>query len=74
MRHKAVRIWWRPWHKGCTCGCRWYPCPDSIRVNAPAFRAAPTPHNQPDWNSPTAAYLNQRRLMTKGQEWRSRPD
>jgi hypothetical protein len=29
---------------------------------------------QPDWNSPTAAYLNQRRLMTKGQEWRSRPD
>jgi hypothetical protein len=71
VRHKAVRIWWRPWQKRCTCGCRWHPCPDSITMNAPAFHPAPA-RNEPDWNSPTVGYINQRPLLTRGQEWRSR--
>lgn len=30
MRHRAVRVWWRPWHRRCACGCQWYPCPDAV--------------------------------------------
>jgi len=67
MRHRAIRIWWRPWRRRCSCGCGWYPCPDAITVNDQARR------NSPAWNPPTAAHpRNERPLMTPGQEWRTR--
>ncbi|MFI5490962.1 hypothetical protein [Actinoplanes sp. NPDC051859] len=69
MRHKPVRVWFKPWHKRCRCGCRWFPCPDSVTLDRP----------RPGWNDQTAVYdiitpalRNERPLMTPGQEWRSR--
>jgi hypothetical protein len=34
VRHRPVRVWFKPWKKRCACGCAWYPCPDSTKVNA----------------------------------------
>ena len=65
MRHRAVRMWFKPWRKRCACGCDWFPCPDSITMDRPG----------PVWNAQTAAYpvmQPDRPLMTRGQQWRSR--
>ncbi len=72
MRHRAIRIWWKPWRRRCACGCGWFPCPDSITIARPARDDR---RNVPAWNAPTARYpatRNERPFMTPGQQWRTR--
>ncbi|BEL05618.1 hypothetical protein Q0Z83_038090 [Actinoplanes sichuanensis] len=77
-RHREVRVWFMPWKTRCACGCAWFPCPDAVTVDPPAvtesLRIA-----DPRWNGPTVHFVavrpvrgNERPLMTKGQQWRSR--
>lgn len=49
MRHRAKRIWWRPWRTRCACGCAWFPCPDAITINTPGpdLRRFYPPRNVP---------------------------
>lgn len=74
MRHRGMRIWWRPWKKRCRCGCAWCPCPDSVTMDRPGPDLS---RAHPNWNAATARYAttsrNERPLMTPGQEWRTRP-
>jgi hypothetical protein len=73
MRHNAKRRWWRPWCRGCTCGCNWFPCPDSVTTNAPPVAASLRLWtNNPHWNDPAARLPNVGPLMTRGQQWRTR--
>lgn len=73
MRHKAMRVWWRPWSRRCTCGCQWFPCPDSVTVDPPPVaQSLRLGTNDPHWNNPTVQMRNVGPLMTKGQEWRTR--
>ncbi|ROP29303.1 hypothetical protein EDD30_2091 [Couchioplanes caeruleus] len=75
-RHRPVRMWFKPWKKRCACGCGWFPCPDAVTVDHPPV-AQSLGRADPTWNMPTAYYAaargNQRPLMTRGQQWRSRP-
>jgi hypothetical protein len=73
MRHKPRRLWWKPWSRHCKCGCRWYPCPDAATVDPPPVaESLRLGQNDPHWNGPTQR-LNTGPLMTRGQEWRTRP-
>ena len=79
MRHRAVRVWWRPWHRRCACGCRWYPCPDAVPYrNPPVARSlgltgddARARNDRPSWDGPTVRLPNAGPLMTRGARWRS---
>ncbi|MFI5492076.1 hypothetical protein [Actinoplanes sp. NPDC051859] len=66
MRHRPVRLWCKSWKKRCACGCRWYPCPDSITAARP-----PVSWNERTVAVPQVRFRNDRPLMTRGQEWRS---
>jgi hypothetical protein len=74
VRHKAVRVWFKPWKKRCSCGCPWFPCPDAATVPSPPV--SQSLRLGPAWNTSTARYAtvgrSERPLMTRGQEWRSR--
>jgi hypothetical protein len=75
-RHQPVRVWFKPWQKRCSCGCGWFPCPDSITMDTPGVDPTIQRRNYPQWNAPTARFpvsRNERPLMTPGQEWRTRP-
>lgn len=72
-RHKPKRRWWAPWKTRCSCGCGWWPCPDTFRIElAPIADTAAVDHG---WNGPTAYHVSpkavSRPLMTRGQQWRS---
>ncbi len=76
MRHRSVRVWWKPWVRRCACGCDWYPCPDSVKVDRPGPDPQVLRRNLAHWDAPTARHptvRNERPLMTRGQQWRSRP-
>lgn len=74
MRHKAVRVWWKPLRSRCRCGCPWYPCPDAIPYRVPPVGQSLglVRNDGPGWNGPTRPNRNARPLMTRGQEWRTR--
>lgn len=78
MRHKSVRVWWKPWRRRCACGCRWYPCPDAVPYPVPpvvqSLRLHQGLNEGPGWNGPTQRLRNvgPAPLMTPGQRWRTR--
>lgn len=74
MRHKAVRVWWRPWRRRCACGCGWYPCPDAIPYQSPpvARSLGPTRNDGPSWDGPTLYLRNAGPLLTRSAQWRTR--
>lgn len=82
MRHRPVRLWWKPWARRCACGCRWYPCPDGRPpAQAPTgdqVAQALGTTRQPSWTGPTVQVTTvqvpnagPRSLLTPGQRWRA---
>ncbi|GGJ92303.1 hypothetical protein GCM10010123_22660 [Pilimelia anulata] len=38
MQHCPRHLWWVPWRRIGTYGCRWYPCPDAAPPQWPPGR------------------------------------
>ncbi|GAA2709281.1 hypothetical protein Apa02nite_078560 [Actinoplanes palleronii] len=72
--HHPVRVWFRPWSMRCSCGCRWFPCPDAATAESPPVTQSlgmPTP----DGNGPAACCVPlrvNRHPVTEAERWRSR--
>ncbi|MET0495189.1 MAG: hypothetical protein ABW000_18870 [Actinoplanes sp.] len=52
MKHRPVRVWWRPWAQRCVCGCAWFPCPDSIKTDRAGADPQTMRNSVAHWNDP----------------------